>query len=74
MRMIVSALVASALLSSASCAHKATLPDPTIPHRVAREAEVEIWVRRPDGTLSREKVRLLKGWWIAGPPVVEAEP
>lgn len=50
-----------------------TIPDPTIPHRVAREAEVEIWVRQPDGTLVKRSVRLLEGWWIAGPPVVEGE-
>ncbi len=74
MRKIASALLASALLSSASCAHKATLPDPTVPHRVAREAVVEVWTRRPDGALTREKVRLLPGWWIAGPPVVEPMP
>jgi hypothetical protein len=40
---------------------------------VARETVVEVWVRRPDGALSREKVRVLPGWWIAGPPVVEGE-
>ncbi len=74
MQKIAIALLGSALLSSASCAHQATLPDPTVPHRVARETEVEVWVRRPDGTLTRETVRLLPGWWIAGPPVVEAEP
>ncbi len=74
MKRITFALLASALLSSASCAHKAALPDPAVPHRVAREAEVEVWVRLPSGELSRQKVRLLPGWWIAGPPVVEAEP
>lgn len=73
MQRIVSALFVSALLWTASCAHKAVLPDPSVPHRVAREAEVQIWVRKADGSLSREKVRLLPGWWIAGPPVVEAE-
>lgn len=75
MTRIGSALYASALLLTASgCFSKAVIPDPTIPHRVAKEAEVEVWVRRPDGTLSRQKVRILPGWWIAGPPVVEATP
>jgi len=75
MRKIVLVVIASVMLSPASgCFRRAAIPDPTIPHRVAKEAEVEVWVRLPDGRLTRVKVRLLKGWWIAGPPVVEVEP
>lgn len=51
-----------------------TLPDPTVPHRVAAETSVQIEVRRPDGQLTTEEVRLLKGWWIAAPPIVEPLP
>jgi hypothetical protein len=66
------ALTAFAMLSCASS--KASIPDPTIPHRVAREGKLEVWVRQPDGSFSRTKVRVLEGWWIAGPPVVEPGP
>lgn len=72
MRRLALALLASALLSS-GCAHRTVIPDPTVPHQVAREAEVEIWVQAADGKKVRQKVRLLEGWWIAGPPVVEPE-
>jgi hypothetical protein len=77
MRKIVCALSASLLLSTVSCAHSrpaAALPDPTIPHRVAEEAEVVVWVRLANGSLVKAPVRLLPGWWIAGPPVVEPMP
>ena len=47
------------------------LPDPTIPHRVARETVVLVWVRRRDGKLVQEPVRVMPGWWVAGPQVVE---
>ena len=64
-------LLASALLC---CAPKVTaIPDPTVPHQVAKEAAVEVWVRLPDGRLASQPVRLLKGWWIASPPLVEGE-
>jgi hypothetical protein len=43
-----------------------------VPHQVSRETQVTVWVRAPDGSMVQQQVRLLKGWWIAGPPVVEA--
>lgn len=76
MRRIMIVLAAFTMLWSvnAGCSPKVqVIPDPTIPHQVAREAQVEIWARRADGTMARQKVRLLEGWWIAGPPVVEPE-
>jgi hypothetical protein len=65
-------LIGSALLSS-GCAHRQVIPDPTVPHQVAEECEIKIWAEKADGTKVKTKVRLLKGWWIAGPPVVEPE-
>ena len=50
------------------------IPDPRVPHRVAEESEVTIWARRPDGKFEKERIRLLEGWWIAGPPVVDPLP
>lgn len=64
------ASLAFALLSS-GCASPAVLPDPTIPHRVAEEAEIEVWCRHPDGTFARCRVRVTEGWWVASPQVVE---
>jgi hypothetical protein len=55
------------------CAPKVmVIPDPNVPHQVAKETTVEVWMRLPDGRLASQEVRLLKGWWIAGPPVVES--
>lgn len=73
MRRLALVLAASATLSTA-CVKRNVIPDPTVPHQVARETEVVVWTRAPDGKMVPTKVRLLKGWWIAGPPVVEAEP
>jgi len=47
------------------------IPSSKVPHRVAEETCVEIYVRLPDGSFRVETVRLLKGWWIASPEVVE---
>lgn len=58
-------------LPSIGCVKRSVIPDPTVPHQVAKESEVVIWARAPDGKMVRMKVRLLEGWWIAGPPVVE---
>lgn len=65
-------LSASAMLS-VGCVKRTVIPDPTVPHQVAREAEIEIWVDTKDNKKVKQKVRLLEGWWIAGPPVVEPE-
>ena len=74
MRRIATAAVASLLLSSACVPHQLVIPDPTVPHQVAKEVEVYVWARLPSGELARQHVRLLEGWWIAGPPCVEPEP
>ena len=63
--------LASALLSSGCAPTKAAIPDPSIPHRLAEEAEVVIWVRLASGEFTKAKVRVLPGWWLAGPPAVE---
>jgi len=67
------ALVASALLST-GCARTIALPNPSIPHRVARETTATIWVRLPNGQLTQAKVRVMPGWWLASPEVVESYP
>ncbi len=63
-------LVASAMLSS-GCAGATVIPDPNIPHQVAAETCVTIWARAPGGEMKRVKVRLLEGWWVASPQVVD---
>lgn len=57
---------------SAGCATTPkVLPDPSIPHRVAKDGKVTIYVRQPDGRLKKEEVKLQEGWWIASPQIVE---
>lgn len=69
---MLSVLIASAMLSGCSLLPRQTvLPNPNIPHRVAEDATVKVWVRRPDGKLVKEPVKLGEGWWIASPQVVE---
>jgi len=64
------ALLAFVLLCC-GCMTRAAIPDHSVPHRVATETAVEVWVQRPDQRWVRTKVRLLEGWWIAAPQVVE---
>jgi hypothetical protein len=73
-RPTMSAALAICAMLSSGCSlfpRTETIPDPSIPHRIADESEAVIWVRRPDGTLTRETVRVLPGWWLASPQVVE---
>lgn len=77
MRRMLIALAASMMLWSGSvgCSPRVmVIPDPAVPHQVAEETEVKIWARKPDGKMAKVPVRLLEGWWIAGPLVVEPIP
>jgi len=66
------ALGASVMLSLGCGSSHLAIPDQTIPHRVAEEVpRVVVWCRLPDGKMTKCEVRLLDGWWIAGPSVVE---
>lgn len=66
------ALLASVTLSGCSIIPRTeAIPSPKVPHRIARETTVWIYVRLPDGSFQEEEVRLLKGWWVASPQVVE---
>lgn len=65
------ALIASTMLCAGCAVRTLTLPDPSIPHRVASEATVEIWVRGQDGTLTKQKVKIEEGWYLASPMVVD---
>jgi hypothetical protein len=64
------ALIVFVLLCS-GCMSRAAIPDHSVPHRVAAETTVEVWVQRSDGRWLKTEVRLLEGWWIASPQVVE---
>lgn len=64
-------LLASAMLSGC-CSSGRVIPDATIPHQLADEACVEVWALGSSGKSERVKVKLPAGWWVAGPPVVEA--
>jgi hypothetical protein len=69
--MTLSVLVASAMLSSGCGASRLAIPDPNIPHQVAAETPVTIWVRLANGSMTKVEVRLLEGWWVASPQVVD---
>lgn len=66
-------LVAFVMLSF-GCGHPRAIPNPSVPHRLAKGTKGVIWVRLPDGSLTREKVEIPQGWWVASPIVVEAQP
>ena len=66
------ALIACVLLCGC-LPRETTLPDRSIVHRVAKPVAVVIWVRRADGSLVEESVRLEPGWYVAAPEIVDAE-
>jgi hypothetical protein len=68
------ALVASLPLFVGCATKTIVLPNPSIPHRVAKETTATIWVRLPSGQLAKAKVRVMPGWWLASPEVVESYP
>jgi len=70
-RSIWTGLVASAMLSSGCGASKLAIPDERIPHQVAQEGEVTVWVRLSSGDMTPVKVRVLPGWWVASPLVID---
>jgi hypothetical protein len=53
------------------CPKRNVLPDPSVPHQVAQEARIRVWCRAPDGKQVKCRVRLLEGWWVAAPELVE---
>jgi hypothetical protein len=68
------AFVLSACMTLCCVPRVQVVPDPTVPHQVAEDAQVMIWARLPDGRLAKQPVKLQTGWWIAGPPVVDPMP
>ena len=66
-------VLAASVSLSTGCAppRQAVLPDPRIPHRLAAPAEVLVWVRRKDGSLAQELIKVDAGWYVAGPMVVD---
>ncbi len=71
MRRLGLGVIVFVLLFASGCVKRAVLPDPKIPHKVAAEAQIKVWCRLLDGKLSKCDVRLLEGWWVASPEIVE---
>lgn len=69
MRRIGFVLGACGMLLTA-CPKRVVIPDPSVPHEVAEETTAYVWVRTPEGKLSKQKVKVLPGWWLASPEVV----
>jgi len=49
----------------------ALLPDPTVAHRLAADSEVDVWLRRPDGALTKQRVKFRAGDYCAAAGAVE---
>ncbi len=67
-------LLVFALVSTSCVARVTVVPDPRVPHQLAEDADAQIWVRRADGTLAKQPMRIPAGWWVAGPLVTEPGP
>lgn len=66
------AFVLLSLLTLAGCVRPSpVIPDDRVPHRVAADAQVDVWVRDVDGRLVSQRVTVREGWWIASPRVVD---
>lgn len=75
MRSLMLALAASALLSSGCATSRPVIPSATVPHQLARPVKAAtIWAKGGDGKMHEVRIAIPEGWWIAGPPVVEAAP
>lgn len=69
---IASALIVCATLF-AGCQEVRALPDPSIPHRLSRPAEVWVWVRRADGSFVEQAARADAGWYLASPQILDGK-
>lgn len=67
---IVATLIACAMLCTGCVKRDVVVPDRTIPHRIAEEAEVRIIVRKGDQTVV-ETARFPAGAWIAWPDLLD---
>jgi hypothetical protein len=73
-RIVFGLLVFTMPLTSCGTPRKA-IPDQTIPHQLAAPIpDAQLWVRLPDGSMTKTTWYIPEGWWCAGPPVVEATP
>jgi hypothetical protein len=69
-------LMLLAMLAACRGVSPQVIPDPTVPHQLSREVgEAWIWVRiGATDKWSEQKVTIPKGFWIAGPPVIQPLP
>ncbi len=72
MRLMLTVLLASALLSSLGCGPDRPIPNRLVPHRLSRPVEVTIYVRTEKGDLQEAMVEVPAGWWLASPELIEA--
>lgn len=59
---------------SCSVFRPSVLPDPTVAHRLAADADVLVWARQPDGSLVKTKVRFQAGDYCASKLAVGEAP
>jgi hypothetical protein len=72
-QMICAALIISALVSCGR--DNPAIPAGMIPHRLANQYQVEIWVRAGSSDqFIKQMVTLPAGWWVASPSIIEGKP
>jgi hypothetical protein len=68
------ALIASVMLfAMPGCGPDRALPNPSVPHRLAKPADAVIYVRTSSGDLQEQEVTIPDGWYIAAPALVEGQ-
>lgn len=60
-------------LTLAGCARQRLIVDDRIPHQLAEDAEVKIYVRAQDGRYIAQYVTVPAGSWVASDHVVRGE-
>lgn len=66
-----SALIVLWMLSSVGCATQRVLADPNTVHQLARDAEVVIYVRHPDGHLVEQEAIARAGTFLVPEHIVK---
>lgn len=71
MRWLALVLIVFALLSIGCAPLKKVVLDPCVPHAVSKPAKVTVWCRGPDTHLYECTAEIERGWYVAGPLVVD---
>ena len=73
MRTVV-ALSASVMLCVGCVPPRLVIPEPSIPHQLAKPAKVKILVGTPDGKYETQTAEIPAGWWVVSDEVANGRP